>query len=61
MSARGPRCLRCLILMLSGPVELLLPDSLIAFSVCVVDIDMGVVMSFFVCLSIFLLLGCVLC
>ena len=33
VSAFGPRCLRCLILMLSGPVELLLRDCFMAFLV----------------------------
>ena len=48
-------------LILSGPVELLFLECLIAFPVCVVVIVMGVLGSLDVCLSIFLLLGCVLC
>ena len=40
-----PRCLRCLMFMLSGPVELLFFDCVIAFFVCVVFMSMGVVWS----------------
>ena len=61
MRARVPRCLRCLMLMLSGPVELLFLDCVIAFLVCVVLMSIGVVWSFRVCLSILLLSGSVLC
>ena len=32
--ARGPRCFRCLMLMLSGPVELLFLAALMAWVVC---------------------------
>jgi len=31
---RGPRCFRCLMLMLSGPVELLFLADLMAWVVC---------------------------
>ena len=47
--------------MLSGPVELLFLACVIAFFVCVVFMSIGVVWSLRVCLSIFLLLGSVLC
>ena len=47
--------------MLSGPVELLFCERLIAFLVCVVLMSIGEVMSLDVCLSILLLLECVLC
>ena len=50
--ARGPRCFRCLIFTLSGPVELLL---LVSFMACVVWwLEMGSQCSFFVCLLTFL-------
>src|SRR6476469_2119447 len=52
--ARGPRCCRCLIFTLSGPVELLF---LVSFMACVVwwlEMRMGSQCSFFVCLSTFL-------
>ena len=61
VTARGPRCFRCLMFMLSGPVELLFLDCLMASSVCAVVICIWVVGSLFVCLSIFLLFGSVLC
>ena len=48
-------------LMLSGPVELLFLDCVIAFFVCVVLKSIGVVWSLRVCLSILLLSGSVLC
>ena len=47
--------------MLSGPVELLFLDCVMAFFVCVVFMSMGVVWSLCECLSIFLLFGSVLC
>ena len=52
--ARGPRCFRCLIFTLSGPVELLF---LVSFMACVVwwlEMRMGSQRSFFVCLLTFL-------
>src|SRR6478609_668269 len=52
--ARGPRCFRCLIFTLSGPVELLF---LVSFMACVdwwLEMRMGSQCSFFVCLSTFL-------
>src|SRR6478609_8069853 len=48
--ARGPRCFRCLIFTLSGPIELLL---LVSFMACVawwLEMRMGSQCSFFVCL-----------
>src|SRR6478609_3466869 len=52
--ARGPRCFRCLIFTLSGPVKLLF---LVSFMACVVwRLEMRICLqcSFFVCLSTFL-------
>ena len=56
--ARGPRCFRCLIFTLSGPVELLF---LVSFMACVVWWWMGSQCSFFVCLSTFLFVLLVAC
>ena len=42
VSAVFPRCLRCLMLMLSGPVELLFFACLMADEVCSIVICMGV-------------------
>ena len=59
--ARGPRCFRCLIFMLSGPVELLF---LVSFMACIVwwlEMRMGSQCSFFVCLLIFLFVLLVAC
>ena len=41
--ARVPRCLRCLMFILSGPVELLVFEFLIAIRVCCSVMAMGVV------------------
>ena len=54
VSAKVPKCLRCLMFMLSGPVELLFLECLMASSVCVSVISIRVALSFWVCLSIFL-------
>ena len=59
--AIGPRCLRCLMLMLSGPVELLFRCCCSAACVCVVVMFMSSLRSFLVCLSVFLFVLCVLC
>ena len=56
-----PRFFRCLILIWSGPVELLFLDCFIALPVCSGVITIGVEGSFSVCLSIDLLLRWVLC
>ena len=61
LSAIGPRCFRCLILMLSGPVELLLFCCFSAVCVCCVVMFMSVLCSLFMCLSIFLFVLLVLC
>src|SRR6476469_8201506 len=58
--AIGPRCFRCLIFTLSGPVELFL----VSFMACVVwwlEMRMGLQCSFFVCLSTFLFVLLVAC
>ena len=54
--AMGPRCFRCFMFILSGPVELLFLDALIAEITCSVVISMRVDFSFFVisvCFPIF--------
>src|SRR6478609_6778172 len=59
--ARGPKCFRCLIFTLSGPVELLF---LVSFMACVVwwlEMRMGLQCSFFVCLLTFLFVLLVAC
>lgn len=53
--ALGPRCFRCLIFVLSGPVELLFLECLMAFLVCSSVMCMPSVGSLFVLRSIFLL------
>ena len=50
--ARVPRCLRCLMFMLSGPCELLFLDCVMAFLVCVVLMSIGVVWSLRACLFV---------
>ena len=59
--ASGPRCFRCLMLMLSGPVELLVFEVLMAVMVSSVVICIGVLCSFFTFLSMTLFCLCVLC
>ena len=59
--ARGPRCLRCRMFMLYGPVELLFLASFIACTVCCVVMGMLGLGSCFMSLSIFLLVLFVLC
>ena len=59
--ASGPRCFRCLMFMLSGPVELLFFDCVMASLTCVSVMFMGVLFRCFVCLSICLFVLCVLC
>lgn len=59
--ATGPKCLRCLMLMLSGPVELLFLASFMAVCVCVSVMLIGVVGSFLVVLSVVLLVWVVSC
>lgn len=54
-----PRCFRCFMLMLSGPVELLFRAFWMALSVSTVVIGVGVVWSFCVFLSICLLFASV--
>src|SRR6478609_4360494 len=59
--ARGPKCFRCLIFTLSGPVQLLF---LVSFMACVawwLEMKMGSQCSFFVCLSTFLFVLLVAC
>ena len=60
VSAVTPRCLRCLIFMLSGPVELFLA-CFIASEVCSIVICIGVDFSLLVNLSMILYLRCVVC
>ena len=52
--AMGPTCFRCFMFILSGPVELLLLDVLIAEITCSVVMSMRVDFSFLVSLSVFL-------
>lgn len=52
--AIGPRCFRWRMLVLSGPVELLFCECLIASDIWVELMLMGVGCRFLVCLSIFL-------
>ena len=59
--ARGPRCFRCLMLMLSSPVELLFLTDLMAWVVCCGVMMIGVWGSFFGCLLIFLFVHLVAC
>ena len=55
--ARGPKCLRCFILMLSGPVELLFLLFRIASEICwLVRMICDVVGNWCTCVSIFLLI-----
>ena len=61
VSAVFPRCLRCLMFMLSGPVELLFFACLMASEVCSIVICMGFDFSLLVNLSIILYLLCVVC
>ena len=58
-SPNGPMCLRCLMLTLSGPVELLFLLCFIAALTCVVVSVMLVVCSLSVFLSMCLVLDCV--
>ena len=60
-SPSGPMCLRCLMLTLSGPVELLVLLCFIAAWTCVVASVMLVICSFSVFLSMCLFVLCVLC
>ena len=60
-SPSGPMCLRCLMLTLSGPVELLFFLCFISAWICVVVIVRLVVCSFSVVLSMCLFVLCVLC
>jgi len=53
--AAGPRCFRCLMFILSGPVELLLRVCLMALVVCSSVIVMDVFGSFLMFLSVVLL------
>ena len=59
--AVGPRCFRCLMFMLSGPVELLFLADLIAFMVSCSVIVMVVVGSLLMALLVFLLFMSVWC
>ena len=59
--ARGLRCFRCLIITLSGPVELLFLVSLMACFVSWLEMRMGSQCSFFVCLLTFLFVLLVAC
>ena len=60
-SPSGPMCLRCLMLTLSGPVELLFLLCFIAILTCIVVSVMSVVCSLSVFLSMCLFVLCVLC
>ena len=62
-SACGPRCFKCLMFILSGPVELFVFDVFIAVLTCSVVRCIGSVCSFFIFLSmiLFCLLFCVQC
>ena len=60
-SLSGPMCLRCLMLTLSGPVELLFLLCFIATWTCVVVSIMLIVCSLSVFLSMCLFVLCVLC
>lgn len=59
--ALGPRCFKCLMFMLSGPVELLFLECLMACLVCSSVICMCSVGSLFVLRSIILFILCVRC
>jgi len=59
--ASGPKCLRCLMLMSSGPVELLFGECFIAVVICSFVIVMGSVCSLRICLSILLFRLYVVC
>jgi len=59
--AFGPRCFRCLMFMLSGPVELLFLALFMDAIVCSFVIVMGVVCKDLVCLSMYLRRLFVLC
>jgi len=59
--ARGPRCFRCFMLILSGPVELLFLADFIASNVCCVVIGMWVSSRLWIFLSIVLFELSVLC
>ena len=59
--ALGPRCLRCWMFILSGPVDLLVFDSLIALAVWFGVIRMGWCGSFWIFLMMCLVFCCVLC
>ena len=61
VSAVTPRCLKCLIFVLSGPVELLFSACFIPSEVCSIVICMGVDFSLLVNLSMILYLRCVVC
>src|SRR2546426_5399374 len=52
--ARGPRCFRCRMFMLSGPVESLFDELDIASDTCFTVSSICVTVRAFVCLSIFL-------
>ena len=60
-SALGPRCLRCLMLMLSGPVELLFLCCLSAACVCATVMCMYVLFSFLTRRSVCLFVALVWC
>ena len=60
-SPSGPMCLRCLMLTLSGPVELLFLLCFIAVWTCVVVSVMLFVCSLSIFLSVCLFVLCVLC
>ena len=59
--AVGPRCFRCLMFVLSGPVELLLFECFMACFVCSSVMSKCSVESSFVFRSIFLFVSCVRC
>ena len=61
VSTVTPMCLRSLIFMLSGPVELLFLTCLISREVCPIVICMGVDLSLLVNLPMILYLRCVVC
>ena len=56
----GPRCFRCCMLILSGPVDLLFLAVFIAFIVCCAVMCFVVVVRFVISLLIFLYELCVL-
>ena len=60
-SASDPKCFKCLMFVLSGPVELFVLDLVMAVLTCSAVICMGVLCSFLIFLSVILFCLFVLC